>query len=279
MNAARGSTLSAATGASREWCVTGACLDACMARGRVILGADMVLPSSRDLRSRAHSEARLISDLAAKGIPAVRAALHGARVGAGAAFSPAVVERLGIAVLPVTTRRLGEAIAAATGGTGLVLQRGGATVRAGAREFVLHAKDGLMLRVASKGGVDVAVSRDAVRAIARTSTRGALLGAGRAVLGGAVAGAVLDGAIAGAWALRAVYLGESDARHAARFVAKRAVRGALAGSLGVAAAGIVSAGIAATGISLVGAPVVVPLATMIAAGAAATRVFDRVFGA
>jgi hypothetical protein len=114
--------------------------------------------------------------------------------------------------------------------------------------------------------------------LARTSTRGALVGIGRAAAGGAAAGAVIDGGIAGVQAFLAVRRGEIAPREAVRTVGLYAARGAVAGAVGVAAAGAVAAGMAATGLAVVGAPVAVPFAAMLAVGTLASRAFDRRFG-
>ena len=68
------------------------------------------------------------------------------------------------------------------------------------------------------------------------------------------------------------------AKSAARHVGLYAVRGAVAGGVGVAAAGIVSAGMAASGLMVLGAPVAVPLATMLVVECVCEpRRFDRRF--
>jgi hypothetical protein len=228
------------------------------------------LPSPHPLATRVRSTARAVAHVALQGLPAVRAAMHGARLGAGRAFSPAVVEQLGVAVLPAAGA-VDHALGRGAGEAALVL-------RAGARELVVHARDGLTLRISPTGGAAASVSHDAVRALARTGARGALAGIGRAAMQGATAGAVLDGALAGVAAIRAVRRGEMTGRAAARHVGKRTVRGAVAGAVGVAAAGAVSAGLAAVGLAIVGAPVAIPIATMVATDALATRAFDRLFG-
>jgi hypothetical protein len=71
----------------------------------VILGTWVTLASDERVRPRPKSSddpqdrARSLG-LAAKGLPAVRAALHGARLGAGAALDAKIVERLGIGGRP-----------------------------------------------------------------------------------------------------------------------------------------------------------------------------------
>jgi len=122
------------------------------------------------------------------------------------------------------------------------------------------------------------VSGDAVQAMARTTARGAMAGIGRAAFGGAAAGALVDGGLAGVHAVGAFRRGEINPRQAVRKIGIYAARGAVAGAAGVAAAGVVSAGIAATGFTLVGAPVAIPIVTMVAVGAVASKYFDRRFG-
>ena len=208
----------------------------------------------------------------------MRAAIHGARLGAGAAFSPAVIERLGLRVLPQSARMMAASLGRNAGEAALVMRRGGSVMRAGMRELVMHGREGLTLRVSPSGGAVASVSNDAVRAMARTTVRGAISGIGRAAFGGAAAGALVDGGLAGIEAVRAYQRGEINPRQGVRRVGLYAARGAVAGAAGVAAAGVVSAGIAATGFVIVGAPIAIPIATMVAAGAAASKLFDQRFG-
>jgi hypothetical protein len=228
-----------------------------------------------EIRDRVRDVARRTAGLALIGVPAIRAALHGARIGAGRAFGPVVVRKLGVDVLPGAARALGDAIANATGEAGLVITRGGHVLRTGARELILHTRGGVQLRV-TPSGARAAASESLVRDIARGSARAAWRGIGRATVYGAAAGAVLDGVAAGTNAYRAVQRGEMDGASALRHVGVHAARGAVVGATGVAAAGAVSVVVAASGLTLLGAPVVLPLATMVTAGALAGRAFDDV---
>jgi|LNFM01.1.fsa_nt_gb hypothetical protein len=213
--------------------------------------------------------------MALTGVPAVRAALHGARLGAGPGFASEVVERLGIAILPAPAQLVAKGLLQGGRALGVVLARKGAVVRAEAQRVVLHSKDGVQLTVAPGGAVAASASEETVRAIARGTARTALKGIGRAALQGAVAGAVLDGGLAAFGAWRSVRRGELTGRDAGVRVLLGASRGAVAGAAGVAAAGIVSAAVAFTGITVAGAPIVLPIVTMAGAGALAGRVFDR----
>jgi hypothetical protein len=231
-----------------------------------------------DLRTRSRAAARAVAQIALKGLPTVRAAMHGARLGAGRAFAPAVIEQLGFRVVPSSARAVAQGIARTADEMALVVRRGRSFFRAGAHGLTLHGREGLALNVSARGSAAATVSSDAVQAVARTTTRGAVAGIGRAALGGAAAGAVIDGGIAGIQAAMAVRRGEIAPREAVRHVGIYAARGAVAGAAGVAAAGVVSAGMAATGLAIVGAPVAVPFAAMLAVGAIASRAFDRRFG-
>jgi hypothetical protein len=204
--------------------------------------------------------------------------MHGARLGAGRAFSPAVIEALGLKVLPESARAVASSLGRGAGEAAIVLRRGGAVVKAGAKELVVHGREGVTLRVSPTGGAVASVSGDAVQALARTSVRGAVRGLGRAAIGGAAAGALVDAGFASVDAVRAVRSGELDRRGAVRRVGLYATRGAVAGAAGVTAAGVVSAGLAATGFAIVGAPVAIPIATMVAAGTFASKWFDRRYG-
>lgn len=187
----------------------------------------------------------------------MRAALHGARLGAGAALDAKIVERLGIGVVHDLP----------------------ATAREGARALMVVGRDGVALRLAGASGVEATASASAIRAIATSSTRAAFAGVARAARQGALAGALVDGMFGAVEGLRATRAGQMSVRSAATLTAKRAARGATAGAAGVVAAGAASAVIAATGIAIAGAPIVVPLVTMAAAGAAVSHGFDKLFGA
>jgi hypothetical protein len=208
----------------------------------------------------------------------VRAAIHGARLGAGRAFSPAVIEALGMKVIPESARAVAASLGRNAGEAAIVLKSGRGLVKAGMKELVVHAREGVTLRVSPTGGAVASVSGEAVQALARTSVRGAVRGIGRAALGGAAAGALVDAGFASVEAVRAVQRGEMNRGTAVRRVGLYATRGAVAGAAGVAAAGVVSAGIAATGLTIVGAPVAIPIATMVAAGTVASKWFDRRYG-
>lgn len=214
--------------------------------------------------------------VAMTGVPAVRAALHGARLGAGPNFAIDVIERLGISVLPAPAQLVAKGLLKGGKTLGVALARRGAVVRAEAQRVVLHAKDGVQLSVAHGGAVAASAAEDTVKSIARGTARTALRGIGRAAMQGAVAGAVLDGGIAALGAWRGVRKGTLTQRDAGVRVLLGASRGAVAGAVGVTAAGIVSAGVAFTGITIAGAPFVLPIVTMAAAGALAGRAFDRV---
>ena len=203
--------------------------------------------------------------LATRGVPAVRAAVHGARLGAGARFARSTVEKLGVHVVAAEALSpLAASLAKATDGATM-------------REIGI-ATAGVSLRVTRLGSITATVSEELVHAAARSTARSALATIGRATALGALGGAALDAAWAGFALIPGLRAGTVDGRSAAMHVGKHAARGALAGAASVAAAGAVSAVVAATGITLVGTPVVVPLAAMVAAGALATRAFDRRFG-
>jgi len=214
--------------------------------------------------------------VAMTGVPAVRAALHGARLGAGPNFALEVVERLGISVLPTPAQLVAKGLLKGGKTLGVALARRGAVLRAEAQRVVVHSADGVHLTVAPGGSVAASAAEDTVRSIARGSARTALRGIGRAAAQGAVAGAVLDGGLAAWTAWRAVRKGALTQREAGVRVLLGASRGAVAGAVGVTAAGLVSAGVAFTGITIAGAPIVLPIVTMAAAGAIAGRAFDRV---
>lgn len=195
--------------------------------------------------------------VASKGLPAIRAALHGARIGAGVAFGPAVVERLGVQVVA-------EAPVAAAA--------------IGARSLMLVGKDGVALQMSGMGKVAASASEGAVRSVALLTKGAAFAGALRAVRQGAAIGLVVDGAFGAYEAAMAVGQGKLTRREGALLVGKRAARGAISGAGGVAFAGAASAVMAATGLAIGGAPIVVPFVAMAAAGVAISKGFDRIFG-
>jgi hypothetical protein len=214
--------------------------------------------------------------VAMTGVPAVRAALHGARLGAGPNFAFEVVERLGISVLPEPAKRIAKGLVQGGKSLGIALARRGAVLRAEPQRVVVHSADGVHLTVAPGGSVSASAAEDTVRSIAGSSARTALRGIGRAAAQGALAGAVLDGSLAAWTAWRALRKGTLTQRQAGMHVLLGASRGAVAGAVGVTAAGLVSAGVAFTGITVAGAPIVLPIVTMATAGTLAGRTFDRV---
>jgi len=207
------------------------------------------------VRGSVMETARSAANVALKGLPAIRAALWGARIGAGALFDRAVVGRLGIEVAE-------ELPAVAT---------------VGARSAMVLGRDGVAVRLTKGAGVAAVVTEGSVGAIATSTTRSAFFGLAKAARQGAVAGALIDGGFGVFEAVRGMRANQLTRRGAAMLVGKRAARGAVAGGAGVAAAGAASALIAVTGISLVGAPIVFPLVTMAAVGLAASHGFDRLF--
>ncbi len=208
--------------------------------------------------STARGAARLAKaavDLAAFGVPSIRGALFGARVGAGARFGSKVLERLGISV--------GESVAQAA---------------SGALPSLAVVRDGITVELAQSGSVNARVSHAAVAA-ARTATIGrAMANVGRATMQGAGAGAILDAAAASVNVVSRVRAGHLATSEATRIVLKHAIRGAVAGAAGVAAASGTSAVLAATGLGVLGAPVVIPLVVMVSASRLAMRAFDHRFG-
>lgn len=232
--------------------------------------------AAKDVLIGAAKLGRDAARVAMTGVPAVRAALHGARIGAGPHFAVEVIERLGISVLPAPAQLVAKGLLKGGKSLGVALARKGAVVRAEAQRVVLHTGDGVQLTVAPGGSVAASAAEDTVRSIARGSARAALRGIGRAAMQGAVAGAVLDGGIAAIGAWRGVRKGTLTQRDAGVHVLLGASRGAVAGAVGVTAAGLVSAGVAFTGLTLAGAPIVLPIVTMAGAGALAGRAFDRV---
>lgn len=235
------------------------------------------LLSLMDLPAHARKAIRETVLVAVGGISAVRAALYGARLGAGETLSPAVIQRLGVHVIPTTARAVADAIARRTGETAVMLRHGEKVLRAGTNGLIVQASDGIALQVSSRA-ITATVTHDVVRTIARTSARSALAGVGRAAMQGGAAGAVLEGAFAGIEAFVAVRREEMTLAEAVRHVGKRTARGAVAGAAGVAMAGAISAGVAATGLSVMAAPVVLPVVTMVATSAMAAHLFDRIFG-
>jgi hypothetical protein len=209
------------------------------------------------VRGKLHETARTALGIATRGLPAIRAALHGARLGAGIAFGSSVIERLGVKVV----RDLPE------------------TASLASRAMTVHGKDGISLRLTALGGAAVTVSESTVQAVARGTARTALTGIGRAARQGALAGAAVDGLLGVVEGVRGLQSGKLTRGQAAWLAGKRAARGAVSGAGGVAAAGAASAVLAATGISIAGAPIVVPIVVMTAAGLAISRGFDKAFGA
>jgi hypothetical protein len=205
--------------------------------------------------------------LATRGIPAIRAAISGARLGAGARFAASTLETLGIRVVssPTTAQAPVEAIMSAAGGAPLL-------------SIVAVRRSGIALRLLPTGGVAATVSEEIVSAAARSTVRGALMTIGRATAIGAFGGAAIDAVLAGIAVAPGLRAKTVTGREAAMRIGKRALRGAVAGGAGVVAAGAVSAAVAATGLTLASAPVVVPLVAMVGVGAYASRVFDRRFG-
>ncbi len=199
--------------------------------------------------------ARNAASLALKGLPAIRAALWGARIGAGALFDRTIVAKLGLEVADELP----------------------AVARVGTRRAMILGRRGVALRVTPGGSVGAVVTNGSVAAIARSTTRSAFAGFARAAGHGAIAGAVIDAGFGVVEAARALRSHTLTRREAVALVGKRAARGAVAGGAGVAAAGAASALIAATGLTIIGAPIVVPFVTMAAVGVAASRGFDRLF--
>jgi hypothetical protein len=200
--------------------------------------------------------ARAAVGIATKGLPAIRAALWGARIGAGKALDAATVERLGVEVVSEVP----------------------ALAKTGVRTAMMLGKDGVAVKLGPGGGVSAVVTESSVRQVARATTRTAFAGVARAARQGAVAGALVDGAFGAVEAIRAVRGGQLSTREGLILAGKRTARGAVVGGASVAAAGAASAVIAATGIAVAGAPIIVPLVTMAAAGVVVTRGFDRLFG-
>lgn len=199
---------------------------------------------------------RSVAQLAGMGTAAIRGALYGARLGAGAAFSRGVVEKLGVEI----GRKVATSAAIARNAPSLVVEHAGSA-----------------LEIGTKGQVAARVSEAAFRKVASSSVRGALSQIGRATFRGAAAGAVIDAVWAGFGIIGRVRDGSVSRDNATRHVAKRAARGAVAGAAGVAAASGTSALLAATGLGLLGAPVIVPLVAMATASSLAMRAFDRRF--
>lgn len=204
--------------------------------------------------------------LATRGVPAIRSAVSGARLGAGAKFARSTIETLGVRVAGPAAAAFTPIGSLAKTATGVAL-----------REVGVQGA-GVTLRITPMGGVAATVSEEVVMAAARSTARGAFASIGRATALGALGGAALDAIIAGVEVAPGLHTGTIDRRAAALHVGKRAARGAAAGAAGVAAAGAVSAAVAVTGITFVGTPIVVPLAAMVAAGALVSRAFDRRFG-
>lgn len=216
-----------------------------------------------------------IASLATRGVPAVRSGIFGARLGAGAGFGKSTVEQLGI---KVAAPALEAATAIAKGSSALeptAIAKGAAALVA--REVAV-ARSGVSLTMNAGGGVAATVTEELVSSVARSTVRRALAQIGRATAFGALGGAAIDAVIAGVEMAPGVRDGSIERNVAARHIGKRAARGATAGAVGVVAAGAVSAAVAAAGITIAGAPVVIPIVAMVAAGAFASRIFDRRFG-
>ncbi|MFO0612317.1 MAG: hypothetical protein U0414_07010 [Polyangiaceae bacterium] len=207
------------------------------------------------------------ASMAARGVPAVQAAIHGARIGARR-FAASTLETLGIKVAPVAAvalRPMDSSIVAAEGVAPMI-------------RLDSIARKGIALGVSPTGGMSATVSQEIVTAAANTTVRGALMNVGRATAVGALGGAAIDVALATLEVVPLVRGNKITRDAAARRVGKRALRGAASGAAGVAAAAIVSAGVAASGLTIAAAPVVVPFVGMMAVGTLVSRAFDRKFG-
>lgn len=203
--------------------------------------------------------------LALHGVPAIRAAVHGARLGAGARFAASTVEALGIRVQRTPVVALAPVELVADGLAKPALRVAGIT------------RGGVQLQMSPTGALKATVNHNLVAAAARVSSRGALATIGRATAVGALGGAAIDAALAGVALVPALRTGALSGKDAAVHVAKHAARGAVAGAASVAAAGAVSAGVAAVGLTFAGAPVVVPLVAMVTVGTVVTRAIDKRF--
>lgn len=208
------------------------------------------------------------ASMAARGVPAIQAAIHGARLGAGRTFAATTLQTLGIRVAPLAAalKPVESSIVAAE--NALPALRVDSITR-----------KGISLGVSSTGGMTATVSQELVTAAAGTTVRTALLNVGRATAVGALGGAAIDVALASFEVLPLVRAGKITRDVAAKRVGKRALRGAASGAAGVAAAALVSAGVAASGLTLAAAPVVIPFVGMMAAGTLVSRAFDKRFGA
>jgi hypothetical protein len=202
---------------------------------------------------------RSVAQLAGMGTAALRGALYGARLGAGAAgaaFGRGVVEKLGVEV----GKRAATTAAMVRNAPSLIVEHAGAA-----------------LEIGTQGRVAARVSEATLHAIASSTVRGALSQVARATLRGAAAGAAIDAIGSAIGLIGHVRNGSMTKDAAARRVAKRAGRGAVAGAAGVAAASGTAALLAATGLGVLGAPIVVPLVAMAAASSFAMTAFDRRF--
>lgn len=208
------------------------------------------------------------ASMAARGVPAIQAAIHGARLGAGKRFAASTLETLGIKIAPVAALALKPVQSSIVAAEGAL-----PTLRVDA-----ITRRGISLGVSGTGGMTATVSQELVTAAAGTTVRTALLNVGRATAVGALGGAAIDVALAGIEMLPLVRGGKISRDVAAKRMGKRALRGAASGAAGVAAAAIVSAGVAASGLTMAAAPVVVPFVGMMAVGSLVSRAFDKRFG-
>lgn len=208
------------------------------------------------------------ASMAARGVPAVQAAIHGARIGAGKRFAASTLETLGFKVAPLA------ALAAAKPIQSSLIVDGAVP----ALRLDQITRKGISLGLSPAGGMTATVSQELVTAAAGTTVRTALMNAGRATAVGALGGAAIDVALAGLEVLPLLRGGKITGQAAARRIGKRALRGAASGGAGVAAAALVSAGIAASGLTMAAAPVVIPFVGMMAVGTLVSRAFDKRWG-
>ncbi len=208
------------------------------------------------------------ASMAARGVPAVQAAIHGARIGAGKRFTASTLETLGFKVAPLAV------LAVKPVESSLVVAEGALPML----RLDKITRKGISLGLSPAGGMTATVSQELVTATAATTARAALMNVGRATAIGALGGAAIDVALAGFEILPLWRGGKITGETAAKRVGKRALRGAASGAAGVAAAAIVSAGVAASGLTMAAAPVVIPFVGMMAAGAMVARAFDKRWG-
>lgn len=176
-----------------------------------------------------------------QGAPAIRSALGSVQLLVGPGLRASTVEALGIRVSDVAMS--GAAIA---------------------------TRDGIRLAL-TKTGVSAQVTPALVARVGAMSAKAAAGSVLRATIGGALVGGAIDGAIG---VLQATRRGASR-DETLKVLRDSVARGAASGAAGVVAAGGASALVAATGLSVLGAPVVVPLVAMVAAGAVVGRRVDR----